>query len=56
MNLAEAIARVPRHTDADGIVRVAGTRPRLERRISVDTAATCFLNGSDVVYRDQFLM
>ena len=40
MNLAEAIERVPIHTDADGVVRVAGTR------VSLDTIVAAFDAGA----------
>ncbi len=40
MNAAETIERVPIHTDADGVVRVAGTR------VTLDTIATAFDAGA----------
>lgn len=41
MNSAETIERVPIHTDADGVVRVAGTRVTLDTIVGAfDTGAT----------------
>lgn len=41
MNSAETIERVPIHTDADGVVRVAGTRVTLDTVVGAfDTGAT----------------
>ena len=40
MNLAEAIERVPIHSDADGVVRVAGTR------VTLDTIVAAFEAGA----------
>lgn len=40
MNSAETIERVPIHTDADGIVRVAGTR------VTLDTIVAAFNAGA----------
>ena len=41
MNVAETIERVPIHTDADGVVRVAGTRVTLDTLVAAfDTRAT----------------
>ena len=40
MNSAETIERVPIHTDADGVVRVAGTRVTLDTIVAAfDTRA-----------------
>ncbi len=41
MNSAETIERVPIHTDAEGVVRVAGTRVTLDTIVGAfDTGAT----------------
>ena len=40
MNSAETIERVPIHTDADGVVRVAGTR------VTLDTVVAAFDSGA----------
>ena len=40
MNSAETIERVPIHTDADGVVRVAGTR------VTLDTIVAAFDAGA----------
>lgn len=41
MNTAETIERVPIHTDADGVVRVAGTRVTLDTIVGAfDAGAT----------------
>ncbi len=41
MNSAETIERVPIHTDADGVVRVAGTRVTLDTMVAAfDAGAT----------------
>jgi hypothetical protein len=40
VNSAETIERVPIHTDADGVVRVAGTR------VTLDTLAAAFDAGA----------
>ncbi len=41
MNSAETMERVPIHTDADGVVRVAGTRVTLDTIVGAfDTGAT----------------
>ena len=41
MNSTETIERVPIHTDADGVVRVAGTRVTLDTIVAAfDTGAT----------------
>jgi uncharacterized protein (DUF433 family) len=40
VNSAEAIERVPIHTDADGVVRVAGTR------VTLDTIVAAFGAGA----------
>ena len=40
MNVAETIERVPIHTDADGVVRVAGTR------VTLDTLVAAFNAGA----------
>ena len=40
MNSAETIERVPIHTDADGVVRVAGTR------VTLDTIVGAFEAGA----------
>ena len=41
MNLADTIERVPIHTDADGVVRVAGTRVTLDTLVAAfDAGAT----------------
>ena len=41
MNSAETIERVPIHTDADGVVRVAGTRVTLDTTVAAfDAGAT----------------
>ena len=41
MNSAETIERVPIHTDADGVVRVAGTRVTLDTIVATfDAGAT----------------
>lgn len=40
MNSAETIERVPIHTDADGVVRVAGTR------VTLDTIVSAFEAGA----------
>ena len=42
MNSAETIGRVPIHTDADGVVRVAGTR------VTLDTMVAAFDAGATV--------
>jgi hypothetical protein len=41
VNSAEAIERVPIHTDVDGVVRVAGTRVTLDTMVAAfDAGAT----------------
>ncbi len=40
MNATNVLERVPIHTDADGVVRVAGTR------VTLDTVVNAFENGA----------
>ena len=48
MTPVEAIVRVPVHTDADGVVRISGTRVTLETIVGAFTERRCppfLLNG-----------
>ncbi len=50
MNPAETVERFPIHTDADGVVRVAGTRVTLDTIVAAfDTGATAEEMAADTI-------